>query len=124
LRSPPLTLSARSISPAIGRCEGTAVKGALQFPQNWLFERFRCPQATQTIPKGLPQLSQNAFVGLFSLLQYRQSIRKTLSRHGNWGDYRLIPGDTMVNSAAAGGAPRGYPQPEIRAVRTISVCQR
>src|SRR5579871_1826490 len=101
LRSPPLALSARSMSPAIGRCEGTAVKGALQFPQNWLFGRFECPQATQTIPKGLPQFSQNAFVGLFSLLQYRQSIRKTLSHHGYWADYRLTRCDTMANTAAA-----------------------
>src|SRR5579871_6413218 len=117
-RSPPLALSARSMSPAIGRCEeGTTVKGALQFPQNWLFRRFRCPQAAQTIPKGFPQLSQNAFVGLFSLLQYRQNIRKTLNHHGYWAHYRLIRGDTMANTAAPEALCANLPQEISRAAR-------
>jgi len=48
-------------------------------PQNWLFGRLTWPQATHATPSGFPQLSQNPFVALFSLLQNRQSIRETFS---------------------------------------------
>src|SRR5262245_10450917 len=73
LRSPPVTLSARNISSA-GRREGT-LSGALHLPQNRLLGPLTCPHAAHTICSGFPQVSQNAFVALLSLLQYRQSIR-------------------------------------------------
>jgi hypothetical protein len=79
LRSPPLKLRARNISPAVARDEGTGAKGALQLPQNWLFARLIWPHATHTIPSGFPQASQNPLVALLSLLQYRQSIREPFS---------------------------------------------
>jgi hypothetical protein len=76
LRSPPVALSARNHSSA-DRLE-EMVSGALHLPQKRLIGPLMWPHAMQTVRIGFPQVSQNAFVALLSLLQYRQSIRRTL----------------------------------------------
>jgi hypothetical protein len=91
-----LALKTRNTSSAEGRSEAVGLKGALQLPQKRLVSRLRWPHAAQATPSGFPHVSQNALVALLSLLQYRQSMRETLSHH--WLRIRLPPDQWLFHS--------------------------
>src|ERR1700722_8075933 len=115
LRSPPLMLRTRSTSSVVGRDE-RAARGVAQLPQNRLFGRLRWLHAAQTIPSGFPHVSQNAFVALLSLLQYRQSIRRDLEPSlATKPDYRRNDDVSMVNTRPE--APPGQYDANPKVVR-------